>query len=124
MTTDMTSNLQPQAAPAVEKYTVENGPMTTELRSAGKGLKDLGGGILRFDNGGTGEPWKLPYEELLYVISGTLRLKFDGQVLTAVPGDVITIPRGSEVVYEGDPGTTAFYALAPSTWYREHPNGL
>jgi len=120
----MTDELKPKLAPALERFTVEDGPMTVELRSAGQGLKHIGGGIIRFDQGGSGQPWKLPYEEMLHVLTGTLRLRFGTEQLVAVPGDVVTVPRGAEVAYEGDPGTTAFYALTPADWYRDHPNGL
>ncbi|MCW4355207.1 cupin domain-containing protein [Hoyosella sp. YIM 151337] len=120
----MTDSVRPVAAPQQERYTFDNGPMTLELRSVRTGLTDLGGGILRFDDGGVGEPWKLPYDELLYVISGTLQLHFDGETLTLAPGEVAAIPRGAEVVYEGAPGTTAFYALTPADWHIEYPNGL
>jgi quercetin dioxygenase-like cupin family protein len=120
----VTDSPTPALAPAIEKYVVENGPMTVEMRSTPNGLKELAGGIIRFDNGGKGDPWRLPYEEILHVTAGKLRLYCGGTVLEARPGDVVTIPRGAEVVYEGVPGTQAFYALTPANWYREHPNGL
>lgn len=120
----MTETLTPALAPALDRLTFANGPMTVELRSASTGLRQLGGGIIRFDDGGAGDPWRLPYEEMLCVLTGILRIRYDDAVLEAGPGEVVTIPRGAEVVYEGDPGTTAFYALTPADWYREHPNGL
>ncbi|MFI8975030.1 hypothetical protein ACIGO9_19235 [Nocardia asteroides] len=120
----MSDHTKPAAAPAIEKYTVPNGPMTVELRTAPNGLKQLGGGIIRFDDGGSGEPWKLPYEEVLCVLTGTLRVAFDDTEIVAGPGEVVTIPRGALVVYTGEPGTSAFYALTPADWYKQHPNGL
>ena len=112
----------PALAPATEKFTIDNGPMTVELRSATRGLTRIGGGIIRFDHGGAAEPWKLPYEEILCVLTGTLRIKFADDLLEAGPGEVITVPHGAEVVYEGEPGTTAFYALSPADWYRKKPD--
>jgi ethanolamine utilization protein EutQ (cupin superfamily) len=120
----MENGPKPVGAPQQDRYTFDNGPMKLELRSARTGLNELAGGILRLDDGGAGEPWKLPYEELLYVITGNLRLRFADQTLALAPGEVAAIPRGAEVVYEGDPGTTAFYALTPANWHVEHPNGL
>ncbi|MFF8380523.1 cupin domain-containing protein [Streptomyces sp. NPDC015661] len=120
----MSEELKPQLAPRVEKYVVENGPMTVEMRTERKGLSQLGGGFARFDKGGATAPWKLPYEEILCVVTGTLRLTFGDEVVEARPGDVVTIPRGAEVIYEGEAGTSAFYALTPADWYREFPNGL
>ncbi|MEU9478722.1 cupin domain-containing protein [Streptomyces sp. NPDC048191] len=120
----MSEELKPQLAPRVEKYVIENGPMTVEMRTQKTGLSQLGGGIARFDKGGATAPWKLPYEEVMCVLTGTLRLTFGDEVLEAGPGDVVTIPRGVEVIYEGEAGTTGFYALTPADWYREYPNGL
>ncbi|WP_148222425.1 hypothetical protein [Rhodococcus opacus] len=120
----MENNPQPVVAIQQDRYTFDNGPMKLELRSARTGIDQLAGGILRFDDGGAGEPWKLPYDEMLYVITGTLRLRFADQILSLAPGEVAAIPRGAEVVYEGEPGTTAFYALTPADWHVEHPDGL
>jgi ethanolamine utilization protein EutQ len=111
-------------APALAKYTVHNGPMEVELRSAPNGLKQLAAGIIRFDEGGSTDPWRLPYEEALFVMDGRLRLHVDATTVVVDPGEVVTIPRGATVVYEGDPGTRAFYALTPADWYKTHPHGL
>jgi ethanolamine utilization protein EutQ len=32
---------------------------------------------------------------------------------------VVTIPKGVEVVYEGEAGTSAFFAITPSDWAEE-----
>ena len=111
-------------APAVEKYVVANGPMTIEMRSVPSGLTALAAGIVRFDEGGSTDPWSLPYEEVFHVSSGELRIHIGDDMVAAGPGEVLTIPRGTTVVYEGTSGTEAFYALTPADWYRTHPNGL
>lgn len=111
-------------APALAKYTVENGPMTIEMRSAPAGLKGLGAGMIRFDQGGRTDPWTLPYEEVFHVVAGELRIHVGEDTVAAGVGEVVTIHRGTTVVYEGTDGTRAFYALTPADWYRAHPNGL
>ncbi|WP_158888090.1 hypothetical protein [Amycolatopsis anabasis] len=112
-------------APAAPKYTFDNGPMLVELRTGGKGLSHLGGGIIRFDDGGKTEPWRLPYEEIVGVIEGELVLHADGVDPVVVPaGEMATLPKGATVVYEGAPGTRAFYALTPSDWFKQYPHGL
>ena len=112
------------APPALPENIIHNGAMTVELRTANCGLSQSAGGVGRFDVAGRTEPWKLPYEEVLYVLTGVVRLGFADGEIEARPGDVVTIPRGSEVTYGGDAGTSAFFALTPSDWAEEHPNGL
>ena len=74
-------------------------------------------GIVRFPDGGASDPWKLPYEEAFYVISGTLTLTVVGGESVVVPaGEVVTLEKGCTVVYEGEPGTTAFFCLVPANW--------
>ncbi|OXR41226.1 Ethanolamine utilization protein EutQ [Nocardia cerradoensis] len=112
-------------APAEAKYTFDNGPMTVELCTVRKGLDDLGGGFIRFDNGGKTDPWRLPYEEIIVVISGELTLHVEGgESITAPAGAVVTIAKGAGVVYEGTPGTRGFYALTPADWHKRYPHGL
>ena len=120
----MSEALKPMTAPVVEEHNIiENGPMTVEMRTENCGLFQLGGGIGRFNQTGATEPWRLPYEEVLYTLSGRLRLRFGDEVLEAGPGEVVTIPKGVEVVYEGEAGTSAFFAITPSDWAEESSDG-
>lgn len=116
----MTRTARPMIAPPNDEL-IHNGPMTVEMRTDDTGLRALGGGIGRFHTGGATEPWVLPYEEILYTLSGRMRLHFDGDVLEAAPGEVVIIPQGAEVVYEGEAGTSAFFAITPSNWADEQP---
>ncbi|MEV6059950.1 cupin domain-containing protein [Nocardia asteroides] len=112
-------------APSNPKFSFDNGPMVVDLRTPGKGLSDLGGGVVRFDQGGSTDPWRLPYEEIIYVISGELTLHIDGGASLSVPaGEVVTIGKGAKVVYEGTPGTQGFFALTPADWHKTYPHGL
>jgi ethanolamine utilization protein EutQ (cupin superfamily) len=111
-------------APALAKYTVRNGPMEVELRSAPNGLQQLAGGFITFEEDGSTDPWRLPYEEVLFVVDGSLRLHVADTTVVVDAGEVVTIPRGATVVYEGAQGTRAFYALTPADWYKSHPHGL
>ena len=91
----MSEALKPMTAPVVEEHNiVENGPMTVEMRTENCGLFQLGGGIGRFNQTGATEPWRLPYEEVLYTLSGRLRLRFGDEVLEAGPGEVGDHPEG------------------------------
>ena len=43
--------------------------------------------------------WELTYEEIDYVIEGTLTVEINGKTYTAYPGDVLFVPAGSKVVW-------------------------
>ena len=81
--------------------------VTTEISST------MGAGIARFDN--CSVAWTVLYDEVLYVIDGTFRLVTNDGVLEGQSGDVIWIPEGTELKYEGEQATV-FYALYPGNW--------
>ncbi|HEM2792858.1 TPA: DUF861 domain-containing protein [Streptococcus suis] len=60
--------------------------------------------------------WKLPYEEIDYVISGTVTIEIDGQTFVAREGDVLFIPSGSDVVWGSPDNAKLFYTTYPSNW--------
>lgn len=103
-------------APFNADFTAENGPIKVERRSLPNGLKELSAGIVRFPDGGKSDPWTLPYEEAFYVISGRLILHHENESIEVPAGEVVTLEKGCTVVYEGDPGTVAFFCLVPANW--------
>jgi len=60
--------------------------------------------------------WELCYEELDYVIEGTLTITIDGKTFTAYPGDVLFVPSGSKVVWGSPDKARIFYATYPANW--------
>lgn len=76
----------------------------------------LGGGFARFRTDDALEGWTLPYDEVFYVLSGELTLHWQDERLVARPGEVLLIPRGATVTYEGVAGTKAFFVLHPRDW--------
>ncbi|HFU4060106.1 TPA: cupin domain-containing protein [Streptococcus suis] len=60
--------------------------------------------------------WKLPYEEIDYIISGTVTIEIDGQTFVAREGDVLFIPSGSDVVWGSPDNAKLFYTTYPSNW--------
>lgn len=103
-------------APFNTDFTAENGPVKVERRSKPSGLTELSAGMVHFPEAGSTDPWTLPYEEAFYVIEGCLTLHCDGQAVVARAGDVVTLEKGSTVVYEGEAGTRAFFSLVPANW--------
>lgn len=60
--------------------------------------------------------WELSYEEIDYVIEGTLTLTINGKTYTAYPGDVIYLPSGSKVVWSTNDKAKIFYTTYPANW--------
>lgn len=61
--------------------------------------------------------WTLSYDEVLYVLSGTLRLEFGPdftETVVVAPGETAWIPKGEAVRYTGECQT--FYAIDPIDW--------
>jgi ethanolamine utilization protein EutQ len=60
--------------------------------------------------------WELCYEELDFVIEGTLTVTLNGKTFTAHAGDVLFVPSGSKVVWGSPDKTRIFYATYPANW--------
>ena len=55
----------------------------------------LGCGVMEMER--TSFPWTLHYDEIDYVISGTLTVRWEDHDVTAGPGELILIPKGSSI---------------------------
>ena len=75
--------------------------------------KTMGVGIARFDN--CSIAWTVLYDEVIVTLEGNFRLRVGDEVFSTSPGDVLWVPRNTELAYEGD-GATVFYALDPVDW--------
>lgn len=117
-----------------------------ECESAPNGLKVVRGETVKMDVFDTGDPnvkayyqelvskeeskmsagflvidhsrfdWELTYEEIDYVIEGTLTIELDGKTYTAHAGDVLFVPSGSKVVWGSPDKARVFYATYPANW--------
>ena len=61
-------------------------------------------------------PWLLNYDEVDYVIEGEFILKVGDQVFQAKAGDVVSIPKGSQVVFSSPTFCKVFYVTYPANW--------
>ena len=59
---------------------------------------------------------ELTYEEIDYVISGTLEITIEGKKYTAHPGDVVFVPKNSKVIWGSPDKVKLFYATYPANW--------
>lgn len=117
-----------------------------ESESHGNGLKVVRGSSVKMDVFDTGDPsvkayyqelvskeeshisagflvidhssfeWELTYEEIDYVIEGTLTVTIDEKTYTAKAGDVLFVPSGSKVVWGSPDKARVFYATYPANW--------
>jgi len=79
-----------------------------ELISSTDGTK-IPSGFLEIDN--SEFEWELEgYEEIDYVIEGTLSISINGRTLTAHAGDVFFIPAGSKVIWCSPDKARVFYS--------------
>lgn len=60
--------------------------------------------------------WELTYEEIDYVIEGTLTVEINGKTYTAYAGDVLFVPSGSKVVWGSPDKAKIFYTTYPANW--------
>lgn len=61
-------------------------------------------------------PWHLTYDEIDYVVEGEFELQVGDKVFKGKPGDVISIPKGTSVVFGSPSRTKVFYVTYPANW--------
>ena len=74
----------------------------------------LGCGIMEMQQ--TTFPWTLHYDEIDYVISGSLTVQFVETAVTAGPGEVILIPKGSSIRFSVPDRARFLYVTYPADW--------
>ncbi len=60
--------------------------------------------------------WKLEYDEIDYIIEGTLTIIIDGREVVGNKGDVILIPKGTTIKFSADKYAKFMYAVYPANW--------
>ena len=77
----------------------------------------LGCGIMEMEE--TTFDWTLNYDEVDYVIEGELTIINNGKSVTAGPGELILIPKGSSIQFSV-PGKARFlYVTYPAVWVQQ-----
>jgi len=78
----------------------------------GKGEASVGAGFLTIEN--SSFEWEMTYEELDYVIEGTLTVTINGKTYTGHPGDVFYVPAGAKVVWGSPDKAKVFCVTYPA----------
>lgn len=74
----------------------------------------LGCGVMEMEQ--TTFPWTLRYDEVDYVISGSLTVYYGQTAVTAGPGEVILIPKGSSILFSVPEKARFLYVTYPADW--------
>lgn len=74
----------------------------------------LGCGLMVMER--TTFPWTLNYDEIDYVIDGELSILIDGHRVTASPGEIILIPKGSSIQFSVPDKARFLYFVYPADW--------
>lgn len=74
----------------------------------------LGCGIMEMEE--TTFNWTLDYDEIDYVIEGSLSIIKNGKKVTAGPGEIILIPKGSSIQFSVSGKARFLYVTYPADW--------
>ena len=77
----------------------------------------LGVGIMEMSD--TTFPWTLNYDEMDYVVEGRLDILCNGQKVSAGPGELIHIPKGSEIQFSVTGHARFLYFVYPANWQNQ-----
>ena len=74
----------------------------------------LGCGIMEMKE--TTFDWTLDYDEIDYIIEGTLDIIIDGRCVSASAGEIIFIPKGSKIQFSVKDFARFMYVTYPADW--------
>ncbi|KAJ52584.1 ethanolamine utilization protein EutQ [Clostridium tetanomorphum] len=74
----------------------------------------LGCGLMEMDK--TCFDWTLNYDEVDYIIKGNLQIIIDGRTISGEEGDIIFIPKGSNIKFNVPDYARFLYVTYPANW--------
>ena len=77
----------------------------------------LGCGLMVMEH--TTFPWTLHYDEIDYVVEGKLSILIDGKCISAGPGEIILIPKGSSIQFSAEDKARFLYFVYPANWQEQ-----
>lgn len=106
-------NIQVSEADRMDTGNPAHRVYTHDLFSLGESPR-LGCGIMEMER--TTFDWTLDYDEIDYVIEGRLTIHGNGGSVTAGPGELILIPRGSKIQFSVENKARFIYVTYPADW--------
>ena len=91
----------PNSVRLVDLMTVEESPR-------------LGCGVMEMDQ--TSFEWTLTYDEIDYIIDGSLEIIIDGRTVRAEAGQVLYIPKNTAIRFSAPDKVRFFYVVYPANW--------
>ena len=76
----------------------------------------LGCGLMVMED--TTFDWLLEYDEVDYIIEGRLDVIIEGRTITAGPGEIILIPKGSQIKFSVSGHARFIYVTYPADWQK------
>ncbi len=64
--------------------------------------------------------WTLNYDEIDYIIEGTLKIIIDGREIIGEKGDVMLIPKGSKIKFSAPDYAKFIYVVYPANWQEQN----
>jgi len=104
-----------------DTYTLEQFPFPIE--SDRVWLKDvfsleesprMGCGIMEMEDASL--EWTLQYDEIDYIIDGTLDIIVDGRTVSSKAGSILLIPKGSKITFSAKGKARFMYVVYPANW--------
>ncbi|GGC84721.1 AraC family ligand binding domain-containing protein [Enterococcus wangshanyuanii] len=77
----------------------------------------LGCGLMVMED--TTFDWLLEYDEVDYIIEGQLDVRIDGRVVSAGPGEILLIPKGSGIQFSVTGKARFVYVTYPADWQKQ-----
>lgn len=74
----------------------------------------LGCGVMEMEE--TSFEWTLTYDEIDYIIEGTLDIVIDGRTVRATKGQIIFIPKNTKITFSTPDKTRFMYVCYPANW--------
>lgn len=75
----------------------------------------MGCGIMELRDAASFE-WTLTYDEYDIVLEGLLEIEIDGRIVSAAPGEIIYIPKGSHIHFQTPNRAKYVYTVFPADW--------
>jgi ethanolamine utilization protein EutQ len=115
--------LDPSGVIGFDPRRLDLDPFPFPTDASGVTLKDLftveesprlGAGIMELDH--TSMDWTLTYDEIDYVIEGTLEIVIDGRKVKAEAGEIVYIPKGTSIAFSTPDKARFLYVVYPANW--------